>query len=344
MVGSGASGNHPSLRPVRLALVGVGRWGRALLNTIPTLPGVRLSHCVSGNPETASLLPGGCLLLPTWQGLLEVSGLDGVVLAIPPEHQLALADTLGANGLAVMVEKPLSLDLEEALAFRERVRERAGIVLVDHIQLFHPAVVRLKALAPTLGALREIRSFAGQWGPFRRHPIPVLWDYGPHDASLCLELVEAPPDRILIRREERRDLAAGLGETIDWEMGYPDGVTAHIHLSNVMPGKRRYLAMRREEGTLVYDDLAPHKLTRHPPLAEPDPIDGEPIPLEEGRPLTRALAEFVDRIRRRDPALDSLDRGVQVVRLLDACQRQLDRDGPFSTGRNSRSPGQPLGC
>ena len=43
-----------------------------------------------------------------------------------------------------------------------------------------------------LGPIREIAAVAGNRGPYRED-VAVLWDWGPHDVAMALDLVGASP-------------------------------------------------------------------------------------------------------------------------------------------------------
>ena len=198
---------------VRLGLVGAGRWGRNYVRTITALDGVVLARIASRNPETGSLVGADCVVVADWRAVAEADDLDGVVVATPPAQHAEIVCAAVAAGRAVLVEKPLTLDLGEARALRRFVGEHAGFVMVDHIHLFHPAYRALKATGRRLGAIRQIAAAAGNRGAYR-DDAPVLWDWGCHDVALCLDLMGTPPETVDAERIEARSTAAGYGENI----------------------------------------------------------------------------------------------------------------------------------
>ncbi|MDP6088321.1 MAG: Gfo/Idh/MocA family oxidoreductase, partial [Nitrospinota bacterium] len=165
---------------LRLGLIGAGRWGRAYIRTIQSMPGAGLARLCSSNPESRGLVDSACRITPKWNDLVEAGDLDGLIVATPPALHAEMAEAALSAALPVMVEKPLTLNLAEA----ERLARIAGggdvPVLVNHVHLFHPGYAALKKEAARLGPIRFIRSEGGSWGPFRKHT-PPLWDYGPHD-------------------------------------------------------------------------------------------------------------------------------------------------------------------
>ena len=295
---------------VSLGLIGAGPWGRNYIRTVAAVEGVKLVRLASRNPESTRLVEPGCLISRQWREVAEARDIDGVIIASPPDlHAEMTARALDA-GQAVLVEKPLTLDLAQARNLLRLAERCGGFVLVDHIHLFHPAYRRLKALAGDLGPPRRVRGWAGNRGPFRRDT-PVLWDWGAHDVAMCLDLLGQLPAAVSARRREHRRTETGTEETVRLDLDFPGGARARIELSNLLDEKRRRFEVRFDRATLVYDDLAPQKLKR----LRPGECD-EAIPVDAALPLTVAVQAFADAIRTGSRSLESLRLGVDVVSVL----------------------------
>jgi predicted dehydrogenase len=246
-----------------------------------------------------------------------------VIVATPPALHAEMVHAAVARALPVLVEKPLTLELREAQALRDFVAERAGTVMVDHTHLFHPAYRALKRALPGLGAIRAVASVAGNEGPFRRD-VPVLWDWGAHDVAFCLDLLGALPRELRAAIVASRETPEGVGQVVEIRAAFPGEVSAVLKFGNIL-AKARRLSVYLDEAVLVYDDVAPYKLMRHPP-AQPHeaPVEpGEPLPFEAGMPLSCAVAEFASAARAADASLGSLDLGLEVVRVLERCEAAL---------------------
>lgn len=296
-------------RPLRLGLIGAGRWGRTVIRTVPMVGGVRLTRVVSRNPETAALAGGSCAVTPEWRDVAEADDVDGVIIAAPARRHVEMTLAVLASGRAVLVEKPLALDVAGAEAVLAAAVARRGRVLVDHIHLFSPAWRALKRAARALGPLRAIEAEAGRLGPFR-DDAPVLWDWGPHDVAMCLDLAGTSPLAIAARRLERRRAGGGEGETITFRLGFAGGVEAAVTVGNLFADRRRLFVARFEKGTLVYDDTRPERLFRLRNGAR------VPIPITDTPPLIEVIAAFAGLIRARRADHGGLRLGVEVVRVL----------------------------
>lgn len=307
---------------VRLGLIGAGRWGRRLIETIKCMEGVKLALVASRNPDTAALVPA-TRVVADWQDLVAAE-LDGVVIATPPAYHGEILRALVAARIPAMVEKPLCLDLTEAYELRALVATAGVPVLVDHTQLFHPAYANLKARAKNLGNVRFIRSEGMAFGPFRRD-VPLIWDWAPHDISLCLDLLETVPDRVT---------ALGDGTWVTLRLDFLGGTSAWIANSNLSLEKRRVLTVHFDHRVLVLDDLATTKLVEHEldftaSCDHPQALGaGTALPAPEGMPLFCAIARFVQGIVDGDLAGFGLDLACDVIRIIDAAQRSMHEAHP----------------
>ncbi len=310
---------------VRLGLIGAGPWGRNYISTIAALDGVTLARLATSNPDSAALVHGECVVVNRWRDVASAGDLDGVIIATPPALHGEMTRMALEAGLAVLVEKPLTLDSSEARGLLEVAKGCGGLVMVDHIHLFSPAWKALKDAARNLGRPHAIRAAAGRWGPFRKQ-VPVLWDWGAHDIAMCLDLTGDAPISLRARRTETRVTPGGTGESLELTLGFSSGLLAELKISNLMAEKQRLFSVFFADQALVYDDTATDKLRRH---ALPDGPDGpfgagEAVALEPALPLARVVSGFAARIQAESRDLASLRLGVETVVILDQLAQTLD--------------------
>lgn len=305
--------------PVRLALIGAGRWGRNYIRAIAGLPGAALVRLASANPESRALVPPDCVVDADWRAVVAAPEVEAVIVATPPATHAGIALAAIAAGKAVLVEKPLTLDLAEAEDIATAARAADVMVWVEHTQLFNPAWNALKAALPTIGSLLAVRSEAGNHGPYRKGGVPMLWDWGAHDVAMVLDLMGGDPDRISTVWVARGEKDGGEAGDVALTLAFGP-VEAQTRLCNTMDKCRRF-AVFGEKGTLLLDDLASSKLRRFAPSAAfawPRG-DGETLAVESEMPLTRAIRLFSEAVRRPEPGPSPLGLGVRVVRVLGAC-------------------------
>lgn len=308
-----------------LGLIGAGRWGRRYISTLAALPDVRLARLASANPESARLVPATCGITDNWREVAGDSSLAGVIIATPPSLHAEMAEVAMAAGVPVLIEKPMTLSLSEARHLVSAASRYGCPVLVGHTHLFSAAYRMLKERGRELGPLLSISAHAGNHGPFRPDT-PMLWDWAPHDFAMCLDLIDGEPADVDVSKVGVAQLPGGLGEAHEIHLTFADGVVADIRVSNIDDDKSRYFEAKFKGGTLIYDDLAPHKLH----LVKSGETTSTPVAIDDSLPLSNLVVDFCDAIRAKFSTHPSLDLGLRVVKLLDRCDRQLSATGGYS--------------
>ena len=302
--------------PFRLGLIGAGPWGRNYINTIAGLDGMQLTRLASRNSESAGLVGSECIINENWQDLIGAGDLDGIIIASPAYSHADMVMAAIGRGLAVLVEKPMTLSVADAEKILATAQAEDAIVMVDHIHLYSAAWEAVKREAPALGAIRAISGVAGKWGPFPPST-PVLWEWGSHDIAMCINLMGRPPE---IATATRTDIRDG-GETLSVVLGFGD-TEARISIGNLYPEKTRLFTISFENGELIYDDALDGSDKVRLKTSPRDP--GGTFKLDPGTPLERAVLAFRDAILRGAPEWDDAVLGAQVVRTLAHLDSMLD--------------------
>lgn len=294
---------------VRLGLIGAGRWGKNFIGTIRASKRVTLSVLCSRNPASRSLVDPDCRIIQDWHDLLAGGLCDGVIIATPPDTHAEILSAMIRARMPSMVEKPLTLGLQEAVNLQQLLRQFPTPVLVDHVYLFHPAYAELKRLSAELGPVRSIQSEGANRGPFRPN-YSALWDYGPHDIAMCLDLLQKSPLRVDCKADEMSE-----GGNYELDLQFPGDVRASIRVGNLATTKVRRFAVQCEKNTLAFDDLLPDKLR----------LDGAPVPVASMLPLAVVVDTFANGIRHGAAEHFGLDLAVEVIRTLEAAWASVHR-------------------
>jgi predicted dehydrogenase len=133
---------------IRAAIVGLGRWGRALVSAVADKSDdIQFVVATTRTRKTAEdfCRQRGIALVDSYGEILRDPSVDAVVLATPHSQHHSQALAALAAGKHLFVEKPLTLDRASAAAVVEAAR-RAGLVLaVGFARRFHPSVSALRS-------------------------------------------------------------------------------------------------------------------------------------------------------------------------------------------------------
>lgn len=329
--------------PVRVAVVGVGEWGKNHVRTFAQLKGAWLvAVCDLEDTRLASVRSQypGVFTTTRYDEVVRDPSVEAVAIAsFASEHFEQARQALEA-GKHVLVEKPMTLRTSEAEEL-VRVSQRAGrCLMVGHLLLYHPAVVKMKQLVSggDIGELFYLYSQRLNLGRVRRDE-NALWSFGPHDVAVALHLVGAEPE--VVTAKGAAYLQKGIVDVVFVTLHFPGRKMAHIHLSWLDPHKVRRTTMVGSRKMVVFDDMEPSDKIRIYDKGvdvRPEAVSSEDylrvrfgdilIPhTGTGEPLRVECQHFLDCVRGKAVPLSDGAHGLQVIRVLAAAQQSLDLDG-----------------
>jgi predicted dehydrogenase len=134
---------------IRAAIVGLGRWGKTLVDAVQgRSERLCFTHAVGRDPERVrGDAAARGLAVAEFAAVLADPAVDAVVLATPHSRHLGEICAAAAAGKAVFCEKPLTLTKAEALRAVAACRD-AGVVLgIGHDKRYYPSMIELARLA-----------------------------------------------------------------------------------------------------------------------------------------------------------------------------------------------------
>jgi UDP-2-acetamido-3-amino-2,3-dideoxy-glucuronate N-acetyltransferase len=318
-----------------IAVVGSGYWGKNLIRNFDRL-GVLHTICDNNIAVLRSFqdeYPNKRFQL-SFESVLQNPIVDAMVIATPAATHFSLAREALLAGKHVYVEKPLALQKDEALELQQIATDQDLRLMVGHILLYHPAITTLKSIINTgeLGKINYIYSNRLNLGKIRSEE-NILWSFAPHDISVILYLLEEMPEQVMAQggnylNKEIADVTISI-------LTFKSGVRGHIFVSWLHPDKEQRLVVVGDKKMAVFDDtLSEGKLRIHDKGVEwvnrqpiPRKNEAEVVPLEPCEPLKMECAHFIECIEGgRTPRTDGHN-GIQVLQILNACQRSLEQDG-----------------
>ena len=204
---------------IRFGVVGLGFMGRthvasmakieqAVLSAVVDRDVSRLgeSSSVGGNLDTGRdefvFDPTQVGVFATVDSMLKESDIDLALIATPTPTHIELASTLVSAGVHVMIEKPVSLDLDAIRRLDELARDRGVIAMPAHCMRFWPAWnwMHQRIRDSTYGSVRRasfIRTGAApSWNPdFYRNPSKsggAIVDLHIHDTDFVIHCFGMP--------------------------------------------------------------------------------------------------------------------------------------------------------
>jgi NADH dehydrogenase len=148
-------------RPVRVAIVGLGKMGMVHGSVLGMMPEVELVGFVDALPGMAKTLWGMGHRAPYFATLEEAIARakpDAVWICTPPDSHAALTEQAVRSQVAVFVEKPLAQSLDDAVRIQKAAE--AARIACGYAQLYMPcfAAAREALERGAIGRVRRVKS------------------------------------------------------------------------------------------------------------------------------------------------------------------------------------------
>jgi predicted dehydrogenase len=304
-------------KSIRVAVVGVGEFGRNHARVWRELEGVELAGVVDTNPDHAARIASefGTRVIRDLDALAE-SRVNAVSVAVPTRDHASVGCKLLAAGLDVLVEKPMAASLEEADRLIVAAARSGRILQVGHVERFNPAVVAAQKIV-----LRPLFFEVHRLGIFtpRSLDIDVVYDVMIHDLDILLSLMDAPVVDLkavgIPVITEKVDIAHARVE-------FETGTVANVTASRVSTERVRKMRFFQEHEYISLDfgrqDALRIKVKPGVTPGSPQPgIGFEKLETAQEEPLRAELRAFLESVRTRKPSVVDGAAGRRALALAD---------------------------
>jgi predicted dehydrogenase len=318
---------------LRFGIIGWGYWGPKIARNLNSLPDVSVAMVADLDVHRLTSMTTNQLAIPMTTRVEEIldSDIDGIVIATPVKTHYQLAKAALLHGKHVLVEKPLTDNVAEAEDLVALAKEQQRVLMVGHTFEYSPAVNELRKLVQEgeLGKIYCIEAERVNLGLFRSD-INVIWDLAPHDVSILLYLFGKRP--VQVKVQAHAHIQKHIHDIAHLDLGYADGMTAHIHVSWLHPCKIRRVTVIGDRRMAVYDDTNPSemlKIYNKGADVHADPVvsyryGAITIPhIDWIEPLRLECEDFARAIRTETLPRAHGGVGLEVVRVLAAAQEAL---------------------
>lgn len=322
------------MTPIRVGVVGVGSLGRHHARVYASLPSARLVGVFDIDAARGSEVAAryGCRSFPSLLALLGET--DAVSVAVPTvDHHRVAAQAL-ERGRHALIEKPLTVTLEEADALIALASGRGVVLQAGHIERFNPALdlLRRTVVEPRFIEVHRLGSFSA-----RSLDIDVVLDLMIHDLDIVLSLdgseavqVDSVGVPVLT---QRLDIANA-------RLRFASGLIANLTASRVSYEKIRKFRVFAPRTYISLDFAARagqvYRLVER--NGQPD-IQVEKVSAPEEEPLRRQLEAFVRAAGQSGPVVVTGQDGRRALALAHRILQGMEggdsthRSGPPEEGR-----------
>jgi UDP-2-acetamido-3-amino-2,3-dideoxy-glucuronate N-acetyltransferase len=324
-----------------IAIVGVGYWGKGLLRVFDQLGALKV-FCDKDEDILAKRKKEypGVMATTNFNEILRDRDIKGVVIATPAPTHYKLARKAIITGKDVLIEKPLALNLAEGEKLVKLAKKRKNILMVDHLFLYHPALLKIKEIVKKgrLGKIYHIHSTRLNFGIIRTEE-NALWSLSPHDISLIIEIIGNLPDEVNATSEAYLDNK--ILDTVRANLKFKKNkISANFFVSWLNPFKERKLIIVGSKAMLIFDDLSRDKIMIHDyrikwiknkrnHIFKTEAIKsvGKIVKITKKEPLIEVARDFLNSINTRQQPKANGEEACDVLRILEACQESIRNNG-----------------
>ena len=229
-----------------------------------------------------------------------------VSVVVPTELHYHVAKDCLANGISVLIEKPVTKFVGEADDLLNIAADRKLIIQVGHIERFNAAV---RALDEIQGNVRFIECH--RLGPFKKRALDVgvVLDLMIHDIDIILGLV---------RSEVSSIDAVGVNILTDHEdlanvrIRFKNGAVANLTASRVTKAEMRKIRLFKDDCYISLDYIKQDAVLYR---KINNRITGKLINIKKEEPLKKELEAFINCVRTGERPLVSGEEGRDALKI-----------------------------
>jgi len=273
---------------IDVGLIGFGLAGRYFhAPLIHAVPGLRLAAVLQRSGDEASQLYPGARIVRSIEELLAIDSIRLVVIASPNQTHLPLAVQCLEAGRDVVVDKPITPTLPEALELFRIAKKCGRLLTVFHSRRFDADFQALRQVVAggELGQILRFETHYDRYRPtsrpnaWREVPGPgsgILFDLAPHLMDHAMMLFGLPEAVAADIRIERQGFLTD--DAFDICFYYPGNLRAHQHATMLCLSPRPRFVLLGEKGTFMkneFDGLEPALRREEIPQGESWVLDPE---------------------------------------------------------------------
>ena len=295
-------------RELRVAVFGVGAFGGNHVRVYRQLQdsGYGVQLAVVADPDPAALEPLRQQGIPVFSSPEEclqacragILSLDAVSVCVPTSAHYAVATAALAQGLDVLLEKPIAVNLGEADALVAQAATSQRILQVGLLERFNPAVTAAQPLlnGPMFFEAHRLSVFHR-----RALDVDVVLDLMIHDLDIVLTMARSPVREL--HAVGLRILSSQV-DIANVRLEFASGCVANFTASRVSTETVRklrffqphqYLSLDYARQDLLIIEVAADPHRQAAPLAASKPA------IQGGEPLRIEIESFLESVRTRRP-------------------------------------------
>lgn len=212
---------------MNVALIGTGYWGQIYIKTLKNIDDVNLYTYTYD-----------------YKKALKNKNIDCVIIATPAKTHYEIAKNCLLANKPILIEKPFTENYQEAYELYELSKKMDKILLVGHVYLHHPGIIKLKELIKNnyLGDIKEFNTSRLNISKYKNAILEIMY----HDIYIL--------DYFFDNDNIKNINSFGSLESCHAIIKYKNNINAFLYSNSNYPIKTRNMILEGSKGIALYDD------------------------------------------------------------------------------------------
>jgi predicted dehydrogenase len=329
---------------VNVGVVGCGYWGPNLIRNFRALSDCKMKVICDQDVNRLKQLKA---LYPevntetVFEKVLADKSIDALIIATPVRFHYKMAKASLEAGKHTFIEKPMASSSAECEELNEIATKNGLTLMIGHTFLYSSPVRKIKEIVKSgdIGQIQYISSRRLNLGLYQKD-INVAWDLAPHDLSIILYIMEQSP--LSVNCRGNCHITPGIEDVTNMALTFPNNQLATVQNSWLDPRKVREMTIVGTRRMIVYDDVEPlEKIKIYDARVDRPPhyntfaeftysyhYGDIYVPyVKQEEPLKVECQHFIDCINTGASPISNGQRGLELVRILEASSKSLKANG-----------------
>lgn len=299
------------MKSLKVGVIGVGYLGRFHAQKYADLDSVELVGVADKDSLKSENVAQecNCRAFTDHKELLPL--VDAVSIAVPTIYHFEVASNCIAAGIDMLLEKPMTVTLEEADELIRMAKEKNLVLQIGHLERFNPAV---QAIEPFLTSPAFIESNRIATFKNRGVDVDVVLDLMIHDIDIILNIIKSPLKTI---HTVGAPVVTGTTDIANARLMFENGATANVTVSRISMTNKRKMRIF-QPGSYITVDFG-NKKVMTVKLSDNLMASGMPKPdietktFSDGDALRGEIVSFVEHVKGRTKPAVSGEEGRRAL-------------------------------
>ena len=322
---------------LKIGIIGCGYWGQNLIRNFNNIDEVDLYYICDIDEAKIMQIKTNYPNIKTtidYQQILRDPEINAVVIALPVFKHYQIAKDALLSDKHVLIEKPMTANIQEAKELIKIANDKNKILMVDHTFEYSGPINKMKEVIES-GELGNIYYIRANWFNLGllQPDVNVIWDLATHIISIINYVTDSKPQSI--NANAKPYIRENISEIATINIDFSKGISAFLSVGWLEPRKTREMTIIGSKKMLVYDLMnsdEPVKIYDKGVILNENKIDytsGEIYSpqIKNIEPLKTMCKHFIDCIRNNKKPRSDGQSGLNVIKVLEAAEKSLRNRG-----------------